>query len=147
MKKIIHRLPFVRWLFFSMASVIFTSCQNTAKPTETEEKKEPPRYLESLVGKVTSYEADTKIIIIQTLGSFKNKADDVVFSRGKEGRTGNLHLTGQGNQFFRAAELRSGDVEVGDAIFWRRANPNFKEKDKINNPTPKKPKSEQIKAP
>lgn len=128
-------------LVIVMSFVVLPSCQNI-KP-ESEELKQT-RYIESMVGKVTSYEKDTGIVIVQTFGSFKDQFGDVFLTRGESGRSANIHLTGQSNKFFRAAEFRSGAVEVGDAVFWRRANPNFREDQKPNLNGSSKPQDQPV---
>lgn len=77
----------------------------------------PPRAV--LVGRVASVPADRQFVLIQSYGTWSVAAGEPVFSAGPDGRTANLLPTGERLGQFLAADLRSGDVVVGDAVYFR----------------------------
>lgn len=77
----------------------------------------PPRAV--LVGRVASVPADRQFVLIQSYGTWSVAPGEPVFSAGPDGRTANLLPTGERLGQFLAADLRSGNVVVGDAVYFR----------------------------
>ncbi len=100
------------------ASICVCSCATTKsdKPKEEEEKKpvvEGPK----LVGRIASIPADKRFVLIQSYGKWEVESGRILTTRGPDERTANLRTTGESLGEFAAADLQSGTVEVGDAVY------------------------------
>lgn len=106
----------LRPVFFALiGALLLPSCGFFKK-----KKKAVPRNSNiRLSGRVQSVNKDAKSVIIRRYGPWKVDEGQVVESRG-EGRTGNLIPTGEKLGEHVAADIRSGEVEVGDAVYIRR---------------------------
>ena len=104
---------------FLAITVPMTSCvnRNTGRQGEA---KDVPRYVDTVIGKVNSIESASGIVMIRTFGKVKSQDSDVIFTKGPDGTTGTVTLSGQSNKFFVAAEYVSGNVIAGDAVYRRR---------------------------
>lgn len=71
------------------------------------------------VGRVEKVNVASKYVFIRRYGSWNLGDQDILETRG-DGRTGNLLATGEKLGEHVAADIRSGDVQVGDAVFIRR---------------------------
>lgn len=100
-------------------SIPMTSCVNRNSGRQGE-VKEVPRYNDTVIGKVSSIESVSGIVMIRTFGKVKSQDSDVIFTKGADGITGTVKLSGQSNKFFVAAEYVSGNVVAGDAVYRRR---------------------------
>jgi hypothetical protein len=111
-----------------LLSLVVFACQPIAKsglPTVPPVKAEQPRYLITTVGQVTSFEKESGIVLVRQYGSIPIKSGDVFLTGGVSGTNGNIMFTGQQNNLFKAAELQSGSLSVGDLVYRRRLNPKF----------------------
>ncbi|BDS08682.1 hypothetical protein NT6N_37220 [Oceaniferula spumae] len=72
-----------------------------------------------LSGRVQTVNKDSKFVLIRRYGPWKVDEGEIVESRG-ENRTANLAPTGEKLGEHVAADIRSGEVEVGDAVYIRR---------------------------
>ena len=70
-----------------------------------------------LVGRVASIPADRRFVLIQSYGSWNIASGTVLTTRGLEERTANLLVTGETLGQFAAADVQSGAVEIGDAVY------------------------------
>ena len=127
--KIIKKVAFTM-VVIGLGPLLTGGCANSSKEEEEVEKVKPSRYLDSLCGKVNSYELSTGIVLIQVYGKVDPESPDVYLTRGEGGSVGTLRLTGQANRHFVAAERLSGSVAVGDAVYRRRLNPEFEEENR-----------------
>ncbi len=94
-----------------------------AKKTE-EETTKPQAEGPKLVGRIASIPADRRFVLIQSYGKWTVESDRILTTRGPEERTANLKTTGEILGEFAAADLQSGTVEVGDAVYSQHtANP------------------------
>jgi len=73
----------------------------------------------TLSGRIQSVNKDAKFVLIRRYGPWKVGEGQVVESRGG-GRTASLMPTGEKLGEHVAADIRSGEVEVGDAVYIRR---------------------------
>ena len=99
--------------------LLLSSCgmfKNTdaQKPAE-ELKPETPE----LVGRIASIPADKRFVLIQSYGKWNIEPGTILTTRGPDERTANLLVTGESLGQFAAADLQSGTVEVGDAVYSR----------------------------
>lgn len=72
-----------------------------------------------LIGRVASVPAGRQFVLIQSYGQWTVPAGEPVFSVGPDERTANLLPTGERLGQFLAADLRSGEAGVGDAVYFR----------------------------
>ncbi|MES2659250.1 MAG: hypothetical protein V4689_11585 [Verrucomicrobiota bacterium] len=108
-------------LIAASISVVATSCGPTkAKPdSPKEEPKTAPVEGPKLVGRVASVPAEKKFILIQSYGAWEGEPGQILTTRGPENRTANLKITGEKLGEFAAADIQSGLVEVGDAVYFQ----------------------------
>ncbi|RYD34280.1 MAG: hypothetical protein EOP87_09520 [Verrucomicrobiaceae bacterium] len=72
-----------------------------------------------LVGRVASVPSDKRFILIQSYGDWKIASGTILIAQGTEGRTANLLATGEVMGQYAAADVQSGDVRPGDAVYMR----------------------------
>jgi hypothetical protein len=70
-----------------------------------------------LVGKIASIPADKRFVLIQSYGKWELAAGAILTTRGPDERTANLRVTGETLGEFAAADLQSGTLEKGDAVY------------------------------
>ncbi len=58
-------------------------------------------------------------MLIQSYGSWTIEAGTILTTRGLDERSANLLVTGESLGEFAAADLQSGSVEIGDAVYSR----------------------------
>jgi hypothetical protein len=114
-----------------LATMALASCGVFKKPEpKTESKDEPKSEAPKLVGRIASVPADKRFVLIQSYDHWNIETDTILTTRGPMERTANLRVTGESLGQFAAADLQSGTVEVGDAVY------------SIHVPMPAKPTSE-----
>jgi hypothetical protein len=84
-------------------------------------EQEPPQEIVSkrLAGRVQSVNRASQFVLIRRYGYWRVDEGDVVVTSG-DGRTANLLPTGEKLGEHIAADIRSGDVQVGDAVYIRK---------------------------
>lgn len=89
----------------------------TSRSAEKEDVKPsvPPR----LVGRIASIPPGKKFVLIQSYDTWNIEPGTILTTRGPDSRSANLRVTGESNSRFAAADLQSGTVEVGDAVYSR----------------------------
>jgi hypothetical protein len=109
-------------LLIASCALCIASCASftTKKPEEKKadppkEKIEPPK----LVGRIASIPQDKRFVLIQSYGKWELETGSILTTRGPDDRTANLLATGESLGEFAAADLQSGLVEVGDAVYSR----------------------------
>lgn len=102
-----------------IAVVALASCSVFKSKPADEPKEEPKAGTPLLVGRIASIPADKRFVLIQSYGSWKIETGSILTTRGPEERTANLLVTGESLGHFAAADLQSGLVEVGDAVYSR----------------------------
>lgn len=100
-----------RAVTFGFACFALVSCA-TKEPKE-KPKAEPPR----LVGRIASIPADRRFVLIQSFGKWTAEPGTILTTRGADQRSANLLVTGEALGQFAAADLQSGHVELGDAVY------------------------------
>lgn len=88
---------------------------NKSDSIEEKPADEGPR----LVGRVASIPADRRFVLIQSYGTWKIETGTILTTRGPDERSANLLVTGEAMGQFAAADLQSGPVEIGDAVYSR----------------------------
>jgi hypothetical protein len=90
-------------------------CGSSPEPV----KKVKPVSSERLAGRVQNVNEVSGFVLIRRYGGWHVDEGELVESRGV-GRTANLMPTGEKLGEHVAADIRSGKVEVGDAVYIRR---------------------------
>lgn len=93
--------------------LLLCSCASN-KPQVEETPQSPPL---KLVGIVASVPAERTFVLIQGYGTWDTPAGTILTTRGMENRTANLLFTGERLGRFAAADIQSGTVEKGDAVY------------------------------
>lgn len=107
-------------ILLSAACVFLSSCatDKKAKPEEKkEEEKKPVVEGPKLVGKIASIPPDRRFVLIQKYGEWTMEAGAILTTRGPNERTANLRVTGEKLGEFAAADVQSGTLEKGDAVY------------------------------
>jgi len=98
----------------------------TPKPVEKEEI-EQLRYIDTLIGTVSSVEDATNTVLFRSFSTVKPAQTSVYIVKGNSSLAV-IKLTGQSNRYFVAAEKMNGELTEGDAVYKRDVNPNYKPK-------------------
>ena len=107
-------------LMIACASAALCSCAgSTAPAAEPAAKKEEKPEAPKLVGRVASIPADKRFVLIQSYGKWSVETGAILTTRGPDDRSANLLATGESLGEFAAADLQSGLIEVGDAVYSR----------------------------
>jgi hypothetical protein len=100
----------------------FTSCgtSKSTKPEKADTDKKPvvtegPK----LVGRIATVPADKRFVLIQSYGKWEMEAGAILTTRGPDERAANLRVTGEKLGDFAAADLQSGKLETGDAVYFQ----------------------------
>jgi hypothetical protein len=88
-----------------------------AKPEETPDNAD--RMDPKLVGRIASIPADKCFVLIQSYGKWNVETGAILTTRGTDNQSANLRVTGESLGQFAAADLQSGTLEVGDAVYSR----------------------------
>lgn len=111
------RTPTLFWL--PALALVLTGCTLfKTGDTDSTGKKSPTEGPE-LVGRIASIPADKRFVLIQSYGSWKIETGTILTTRGLDERTANLLVTGEALGQFAAADIQSGSVEIGDAVYSR----------------------------
>lgn len=81
------------------------------------EMSEKPTEGPQLVGRIASLPSDKRFVLIQSYGKWLVETGQILTTRGPEDRTANLLVTGESLGDFAAADVQSGQVEVGDGVY------------------------------
>lgn len=104
-----------------LAALTLSACGLFKSDKAEETDKKPKTEAPTLVGRIASIPPDKRFVLIQSYGSWKIDSGTVLTTRGPEKRTANLLVTGESLGHFAAADLQSGVVEVGDAVYSQHA--------------------------
>jgi hypothetical protein len=87
---------------------------------KSDKTKEPPTSeAPQLIGRIASIPPDKRFVLIQSYGTWNVEVGTILTTRGPEERSANLLATGESLGQFAAADLQSGLVKVGDAVYSR----------------------------
>lgn len=96
-------------------TALVAACATGEKPDEERQATKRP----VLVGRVASMPRDQDFVLLQSYGTWSAPPGAPVYCVGPEGRLANLLPTGEKMGQFVAADLRDGEVQVGDAVYYR----------------------------
>lgn len=115
-------MKFILPLSMVLATAVLTNCSLLKKPSDEEENQDKPKIEPpKLVGRVASIPHDRKFVLIQSYGPWKSDAGAILTTRGPDNRAANLRVTGEKLGDFAAADMQSGDVEIGDGVYAHEA--------------------------
>lgn len=97
------------------ASWALVGCGWWKSKDETAEHPKPQG--PTLVGRIASIPTDKRYVLIQSYGKWTIATGTILTTRGDAPRTANLLVTGEALGQFAAADIQSGTVEVGDAVY------------------------------
>jgi hypothetical protein len=100
-------------------ALLLTGCGLFGGKKDKPKEEKPPSDAPKLVGRIASIPADKRFVLIQSYGSWEISQGELLTTRGPEERSANLLVTGESLGQFAAADLQSGAVEVGDAVYSR----------------------------
>lgn len=99
----------------------------TAACAEKEKSEEPKPKAEAetirLVARVQSRPGGKDFVLLEAYGKWTLAEGTKVYAYGNEGRTATLEVTGEKLGQFAAADIISGQVEIGDAVYHRSKAP------------------------
>lgn len=106
-------------ILLSACALTFPACSlfKSKKPPDPEKKSAPEG--PKLIGRIASIPVDKRFVLIQSYGSWKVESGTILTTRGLDERTANLLVTGEALGQFAAADIQSGSVEIGDAVYSR----------------------------
>lgn len=112
-----------------------TAC--ASKPEVAPKKAvEGPR----LVGRIASIPPTRRFVIIQSYGKWTVETGQILTTRGPGDRVANLRTTGEAHGDFVAADVQSGSLELGDAVYYQ----TFVEKPTLSVPAQAAPSPEPV---
>ena len=103
----------------AIASVTLTACGMFKSHKPEPAKDKPTSEAPKLIGRIASVPADKRFVLIQSYETLTVEAGMILTTRGAEERTANLLATGETLGQFAAADVQSGQVKVGDAVYSR----------------------------
>lgn len=103
-------------LALGISCLVFLSGCSAWLPKENTEAKPQAKSL-TLIGRVASLPPDRKFVLIQSYGRSNLEPGAILTTRGTDERTANLKVTGEKMGQFAAADIQSGNVELGDAVY------------------------------
>lgn len=113
-----HQTESMKSILSQLLAASICVCSCATQPDKPEEKEnntvvKGPK----LVGRIASIPADKRFVLIQSYGKWEVESGRILTTRGPDERTANLRTTGESLGEFAAADLQSGSVEVGDAVY------------------------------
>lgn len=104
-------------LSFTTLALCLSLAACAHKPEETPSEKTDADSKPRLVGRVASIPTDRTFVLIQSYGTWTVETGSILTTQGPEGRTANLLATGEKLGQYAAADIRTGVLEVGDAVY------------------------------
>ena len=101
------------WIF-PLTTVFLAACASQSPEPETNTRGTKPE----LVGRVASLSPDGRFVLVQSYGPWRVEPGSTLTTRGPEGRTANLLVTGEKLGQYAAADIRSGALASGDAVYF-----------------------------
>lgn len=107
-----------KFLPWSLLSVFLVSCATKGKETDP---KTPPQEMEimELVARVQSRPGNKDFVLLEAYGKWTLDEGVILFAYGNDGRSATLETSGEKLGQFVAADVKSGEVAVGDAVYHR----------------------------
>lgn len=90
-----------------------------ALPKKTEEREVAPETRPRLVGRIAAVPAGMGFVLVESYGPWRVPEGGLLSGLGEEGRSSSLIVTGERLGRHLAADVRSGEVVVGDSVYYR----------------------------
>jgi hypothetical protein len=103
----------------AVCSLLLSGCGLFGGKQDKPKDESPTAHAPRLVGRIASIPPDKRFVLIQSYGTWKIGQGELLTTRGPEERSANLLVTGESLGQFAAADLQSGTVEIGDAVYSR----------------------------
>jgi hypothetical protein len=105
--------------FTGMAAcaLLLAGCGLFSGKKDEPKEEDPAAHAPELVGRIASIPADKRFVLIQSYGPWKTGQGALLTTRGPDERSANLLVTGETLGQFAAADVQSGIVEIGDAVY------------------------------
>ncbi|NQX02480.1 hypothetical protein HQ447_17620 [bacterium] len=104
-------------LIFLLCCVLGPACAPTQPKKPDAQAAKPAVEGPRLIGRIASVPADKRFVLIQSYAKWEIESGRILTTRGLDNRSANLRVTGETLGEFAAADLQSGLVEVGDAVY------------------------------
>jgi hypothetical protein len=105
----------LKWIVVLFLLVV--SCAHKEKAEETKPKTEADAM--RLVARVQSRPGGKEFVLLEAYGKWTLQEGTNLLSYGTDGRTASLVTSGEKLGQFVAADVQSGQVEIGDAVYHR----------------------------
>jgi hypothetical protein len=105
----------------AFCSLLLSGCGLFAGKKDEPKDENPTAHAPKLVGRIATIPADKRFVLIQSYGTWKVGQGELLTTRGPEDRSANLLVTGESLGQFAAADVQSGIVEIGDAVYSRHS--------------------------
>lgn len=107
-----------KFLPWFLVSVFLVSCATKGKETDP---KTPPQEKEimELVARVQSRPGNKDFVLLEAYGKWTLDEGVILYVYGNDGRSATLETSGEKLGQFVAADVKSGEVAVGDAVYHR----------------------------
>ncbi len=102
---------------FLIFFICLGSCAEKPHPIQPPEKNQS-----KLVGRIASIHQKPSFVLIQSYGLWNIETGAILATVGADGRSANLRVTGEKTGQFAAADIQSGTIEVGDAVYTTLSN-------------------------
>jgi len=103
----------------ALALVVLPACSLAHSKIPGKEPEKATAEAPKLIGRIASIPADKRFVLIQSYGTGKIEAGTILTTRGPDERTANLVTTGESLGQFTAADVQSGLLGEGDAVYSR----------------------------
>lgn len=102
-------------------TLLVAGCGFFAVKKDEAKQEKQATHAPKLVGRIASIPPDKRFVLIQSYGTWKIDQGALLTTRGPENRSANLLVTGESLGQFAAADIQSGAVEIGDAVYSHHA--------------------------
>jgi hypothetical protein len=109
-------LPF----WFPLFALVLPSCSMVKAGKKRDSTTPPAESGPVLIGRIASIPPEKRFALIQSYEKWNIETGTILTTRGMDDRTANLLVTGEALGQFAAADIQSGSVEIGDAVYSQR---------------------------
>ena len=114
------------WQISGCVFLLLAACAEKEKSEEPKAKPKAEAETIRLVARVQSRPGGKDFVLLESYGKWTLAEGALLYAYGNDGRTASLELTGEKLGQFVAADIKSGQVEIGDAVYHRAKPPEAK---------------------
>lgn len=107
-------------ILLTMSASMMCSCSSGNNVKGMEGKKVEVREPDKLVARVASVNREANYVLIQRYGRLVVPEDSILYTLGPGDTTANIQVTGERLGQFLAADISSGELNVGDSVYLRK---------------------------